>query len=74
VTVVVTQPDWLARADCGMTALTVLKIKRLLAMTPASRTPTGLHTEFHLTGPPGADAAQARARWHHYRTPLALTA
>ena len=67
-------PDQQAPADCGMTALTVPEIQRLLTTTddPANTSEPGL--EFHLAWSDWRRRHQARARWHHYRTRLALMA
>ena len=67
-------PDQQAPADCDMTALTVPEIQRLLTMTPASRIPAASSLEFHLAWSDWRRRHQARARWHHSRTRLALTA
>ena len=67
-------PDRQAPADCGMTALTVPEIQRLLATASAQRIPAIQDIEFHLAWSNWRRRHQARARWHHYRTRLALTA
>ena len=67
-------PDQQAPADCGMTALTVPEIQRLLATTDTRRTPANQHIKFHQAWSDWRRRHQARARWHHYRTRLALTA
>jgi SRSO17 transposase len=66
--------DQRAPADCGMTALTVPEIQRLLATTAVGRTPANQDIGFHLAWSHRRRRHQARARWHHYRTRLALTA
>ena len=66
--------DQTAPADCGKTALTVPEIQRLLATTVAQRTPPTQTIDFHLAWSDWRRSHQARARWHHYRTRLALTA
>jgi SRSO17 transposase len=66
--------DQQAPADCGMTALTVPEIQRLLITTAAWRMPANQDVEFHLAWSNWRRRHQARARWHHYRTRLALTA
>jgi SRSO17 transposase len=66
--------DQQAPADCGMTALTVPEIQRLLTTTAAWRIPANQDIEFHLAWSSWRRRHQARARWHHYRTRLALTA
>jgi hypothetical protein len=63
-----------APADCGMTALTVPEIQRLLTAATAWRIPTNQDIEFHLAWSDWRRRHQARAPWHHYRTRLALTA
>jgi SRSO17 transposase len=67
-------PDQQAPADCGMTALTVPEIQRLLTTTTAHRKPANQDIGFHLAWSDWRRRHQARARWHHYRTRLALTA
>ena len=67
-------PDQQAPADCGMTALTVPETQRLLTTTTAWRIPANQEIEFHLAWSHWRRRHQARARWHHYRTRLALTA
>nr|WP_169739826.1 hypothetical protein [Actinospica robiniae] len=57
-----------------MTALTVPEIQRLLTTTAAWRIPASQDIEFHLAWSDWRRSHQARARWHHYRTRLALTA
>ena len=64
------EPDQKAPTDCGMTALTVPEIQRLRA----AATPAISDIEFHLAWSDWRRRHQARARWHHYRTRLALTA
>ncbi|MBR7827563.1 IS701 family transposase [Actinospica sp. MGRD01-02] len=63
-----------APADCGMTALTVPEIQRLLTMTSVQRTSANQNIAFHLRWSDWRRRHQARARWHHYRARLALTA
>jgi SRSO17 transposase len=67
-------PDQQAPADCGMTALTVPEIQCLLTTTGARRKPVNQDIEFHLAWSDWRRRHQARARWHHYRRRLALTA
>jgi SRSO17 transposase len=67
-------PDQQAPADCGMTALTVPEIQRLLTTTVAWRVLANQDIGFHLAWSDWRRRHQARARWHHYRTRLALTA
>jgi hypothetical protein len=69
-------PGQQAPADCGMTALTVPEIQRLLTMGSARRIPLNQNTEFHLAWSDWRrrHQARARARWHHYRARLALAA
>jgi SRSO17 transposase len=67
-------PDQQAPADCGMTALTVPEIQRLLTTTTAWRIPANQDIEHQLAWSNWRRRHQARARWHHYRTRLALTA
>ena len=57
-----------------MTALTVPEIQRLLTTTSPPQTPASQDVEFHLSWSNWRRRHQARARWHHYRTRLALTA
>jgi hypothetical protein len=66
--------DQQAPADCGLTALTVPEIQRLLATTTAGRTPAIQDIGFYLAWSNWRRRHQARARWHHYRTRLAITA
>lgn len=66
-------PDQAAPADCGKTALTVPELQRLLA-TVTQPTPPTQNTDFHLAWSDWRRSHQARARWHHYHTRLALTA
>jgi hypothetical protein len=61
-------------ADCGKTAMTVPEIQRLLATSVAQPTPPTQTIDFHLAWSDWRRSHQARARWHHYRTRLALTA
>ena len=68
------EPGQTPPADCGMTALTVPEIQRLLTTTTAWRKPANQDIEFHLNWSDWRRRHQARARWHHYRTRLALTA
>jgi len=69
-------PDQKAPADCGLIALTVPEIQRLLAIATATaqRMPTNPDIGFHLAWSDWRRRHQARARWHHYRTRLTLTA
>jgi hypothetical protein len=57
-----------------MTALTVPEIQRLLTIATTRQIPPTLEIEFHLAWSDWRRRHQARARWHHYRTRLALTA
>lgn len=66
--------DQKAPADCGMTALTVPEIQRLLTTSSAQRIPARQDIDFYLAWSEWRRRHQARARWHHYRTRLALTA
>jgi hypothetical protein len=68
------EPDQPPPADCGMTALTVPEIQHLLTTTTAQRISTNQDIEFHLAWSDWRRRHQARARWHHYRARLALTA
>jgi hypothetical protein len=63
------EPDQTPPVDCGMTALTVPEIQRLLATT-AHRILTNRDIEFHLAWSDWRRRHQARARWYHYRTRL----
>jgi hypothetical protein len=73
------QPDQLPPADCGTIALTVPEAQRLfhLLTTLTCNLPPhaarALITR-HLNWSEWRRRHQARARWHHYRTRLALTA
>lgn len=66
-------PDQKLPADCGMTALTVPEIQRLLATTTKPKRLAISDAGFHLAWSDWRRRHQARARWHHYRTRLALT-
>jgi hypothetical protein len=66
-------PDQKAPADCGMIALAVPEIQRLLTMATAQRMPTNPDIGFHLAWSDWRRRRQARARWHHYRTCLTPT-
>jgi hypothetical protein len=63
-----------APADCGMAALTVPEIQRQLARTTIRDIPAISDIGFQLAWSDWRRSHQARARWHHYRTRLALTA
>jgi SRSO17 transposase len=67
-------PDQKAPADCGLIALTVPEIQRLLTTTTTRRIPTNPDIGFHLAWSDWRRRHQARAHWHHYRTRLTLTA
>jgi hypothetical protein len=73
------QPDQLPPADCGTIALTVPEAQRLfhllttLTCNLRPRAARALITR-HLNWSEWRRHHQARARWHHYRTRLALTA
>lgn len=67
-------PDQRAPADCGMTAPTVPEIQRLLTTTIGGRIPVNQYIEYQLAWSNWRRRHQARSRWHHYRTRLALTA
>jgi SRSO17 transposase len=56
-------------ADCGMIALTVPELQRLIPLLLPGRP---RETAFHLQWSDWRRRHQARARWHHYRTRLAL--
>jgi SRSO17 transposase len=59
-------------ADCGMIALTVPELQRLLPLlVPA---PPGIDADIRLRWSQWRRRHQARARWHHYRRRLALIA
>lgn len=72
-------PDQAPPLDCGTIALTVPEAQRLfhLLMTLRGDPPpatTFLQIAFHLRWSHRRRRHQARARWHHYRTRLALIA
>ena len=52
----------------------VPEIQRLLTTATMWRIPPTPDLEFHLAWSDWRRRHQARARWHHYRTRLALTA
>jgi hypothetical protein len=66
-------PDLKAPDDCGVIALTVPEIQRLLAMATARRMPTNPDIGFHLAWSDWRGRHGARACWHHYRTRLTPT-
>jgi hypothetical protein len=57
-------------ADCGMTALTVPELQRLLALVLPTRISKNPDVGFHLRWSDWRRRHQARSRWHHYRTRL----
>lgn len=70
-------PDQDPPADCGAIALTVPEAQRLLhLLTTCIRDllPSAVRAQIarHLNWSDWRRHHQARARWHHYRTPLAL--
>jgi len=72
-------PDQLPPADCGTIALTVPEVQRLFhVLTTLTRNlpPHSVRARIarHLNWSDWRRRHQARARWHHYRTRLALTA
>jgi SRSO17 transposase len=71
-------PDQTPPADCGTTALTVPETQRLFHLFSilARGVPscTCAQIPLHLRWSDWRRRHQARARWHHYRTRLALTA
>ena len=72
-------PDQLPPADCGTIALTVPEVPRLFhVFTTLTRNlpPHSVRARIarHLNWSDWRRRHQARARWHHYRTRLALTA
>jgi SRSO17 transposase len=73
-------PDQSPPADCGTIALTVPEAQRLFhlfTMLTRGDLPTcttRAHLELHLRWSDWRRRHQARARWHHYRTRLALIA
>lgn len=71
-------PDQAPPADCGTIALTVPEAQRLfhLFSIPARGVPscTCAQIPLHLRWSDWRRRHQARARWHHYRTRLALIA
>jgi SRSO17 transposase len=72
-------PDQTPPADCGTIALTVPEAQRLFhlftmltcALPPST---TSVQVALHLRWSDWRRRHQARARWHHYRTRLALIA
>ncbi len=64
--------DRKAPVDCGMTALTVPEIQRILITTNAQRAPANQNENLHLAWSDWRRRHQARARWHHHRTRLTL--
>jgi len=67
-------PDQQTPADRGTTALTVPEIQRPPTTTTAQRIPANQDTGLHPACSDRRRRHQARARRHHYRTPLAPTA
>ena len=63
-----------APADCGMTALTVPEIQRLVATLLFRQDHGNTDTDAHLAWSAWRRRDQARARWYRYRTRLALIA
>jgi hypothetical protein len=63
--------DQAAPAGCGMIALTVPELQRLIPLTLPGRP---RQTLFHLGWSDWRRRHQARARWHHYRRRLGLVA
>ena len=61
-------------ADYGMIALTIPELQRLLPVILPARPRRNSDTGFHLAWSEWRRRHQARARWHHYRTRLALIA
>jgi SRSO17 transposase len=61
-------------ADYGMIALTVPELQRLLPVILPARPRRNTDTGLHLAWSEWRRRHQARARWHHYRTRLALIA
>ena len=70
--------DQFPPADCGMIALTRLESQRLLDYSAQSASRPAIvarqYRAFHQHWSDGRRRHQARARWHHYRTRLALIA
>ncbi len=60
-----------APANCGMIALTVPELQRLIPLILAGRP---RQTAFHLRWSDWRRRRQARARWHHYHRRLRLVA
>jgi hypothetical protein len=72
-------PDQLPPADCGTIALTVPEAQRLFHLLTTLTRNQPPHTvragiARHLNWSDWRRRHQARARWHHYRTRLALIA
>lgn len=61
-------------ADCGMIALTVPEIQRLLTALPPGQNHRNTHVGDRLAWSAWRRRHQARARWHHYRRRYALSA
>jgi hypothetical protein len=61
-------------ADCGMVALTVPELQCLLPLMTPERPRPAPSITFHLAWSKWRRRHQARARWHHYRNRLALSA
>jgi hypothetical protein len=71
-------PDQAPPADCGTIALTVPEAQRLFhlfsILARGEPSCTCARIPLHLRWSDWRRRHQARARWHHYRTRLALTA
>jgi SRSO17 transposase len=67
-------PDQPPPADCGMIALTVPELQRLLPLLLPGRHPNHVNVQAHLAWSVWRRRHQARARWHHYRRRYALIA
>ena len=65
--------DESAPADCGMVALTVPELQRLLPLIATVPSKPRVSNGFHLAWSAWRRRHQAIARWHHYRKRLALT-
>ena len=65
-----TEPGQAPPVDCGMIALTVPEIQRLLPLLGTDRPRQDTDTAFHLRWSDWRRRHQARARWHHYRARL----